>query len=128
MELNSTQAYLDIVCDKGYITEYDYNNFLRDVGATGYSYAADVELFQRRVYIPADGQPNTVEVYYVLTQRYASVEGGVHESYALEKGDLVSVKLTKIEKTKTSKGLAAVLKLYISDTPLKLEGMVRNNG
>jgi len=44
LELNYTQNYLDVICDKGVISEDDYTDFATSLSSTGYLYKIDVEL------------------------------------------------------------------------------------
>jgi len=142
LELNYTQNYLDIICDKGVISEEDYTDYATSLSSTGYLYKIDVELESRRVYVPTNTSSNTLATYHVLSTVFTSDTGGVKNAVyvdpvsgvttttpnVLGRGDIVTVRISKIQQSRTSKVFATIFHLFVTPKDISLKGMVRNDG
>jgi hypothetical protein len=132
LELNYTQNYLDVICDKGVLSEADYNNFSALLTSTGYLYKISVELEIRRVYTSGDPASTTLEVYHVLSTAFSSETGGVKNTSSgpniLAKGDIVTVRIAKLHPSRVSQVFGVIYRLFLSPKDITLKGMVRNDG
>lgn len=126
---NNLENYVDIVSDKGLLTEDDYNDFVLKLNSDGIIYDVDIEI-SRRIALPE--QAGTAEIIYQPVGFYSS---SPEENYqvlsgkkSLYKGDIVTVTCTPLNSTAGQIITSKVTKTGSKNDVLSLSSMVRNNG
>jgi len=122
---NALEMYVDIIADKGQLTVSDYTDFVKRVSSKGLAFNITITTSIRRAFPSgADG----FEIKYIDNSVIRSIEGGVTTLTKFGKGDIVSVEIEAINKTRAQRINQLLFNITTPFKNMKLSKMIRNMG
>ena len=119
--LNDTSRFIDMVTDKGYVTQDDLDDFYLSINSHGGVYSAEVVHYQL-IEEPMPG--GTTKVLYVANSGISDLEQGLVASVTLNTKDCVKVHVQAVAYTFGERLLYTVLRIDKGSQDFYLAGTV----